>query len=53
MTVHKAYLEIRPIGPNRTHFKLIVNNDPKFDLIPQSLLNWGMKHVTYKIMELI
>ena len=30
----KAVVYLKPLGPNKTHFKYIVNADPKLDFIP-------------------
>lgn len=34
MQIHKAYLELKPIAPNKTEFRMIANTDPKFTFLP-------------------
>lgn len=37
--MNKAFVYIKPLGPNKTLFKYIMNADPQMDFIPPFLMN--------------
>lgn len=43
--IHKAFIYAKAIDQNRCVIRKIVNADPHLDLIPQKLINWGIKNV--------
>ena len=36
----------KPLGPNKTLFKLFMNADPQLEYIPPGIIDWGIKTIT-------
>ena len=45
--VHLGGFEITPIGRNKCLLKGITNINPKFDWLPNNIMNWVLKKVEF------
>lgn len=37
---------LKPMGPNKTLFKYIINADPQFEIFPSGIMDWALRTVT-------
>lgn len=37
---------LKPLGPNKTQMKFLLNCNPQIDYIPNSMLEWGIKTIS-------
>lgn len=44
---------LTPVGKDKTKLSLLWNVDPKLDMIPSALVNWGLKHVALYAISLL
>ena len=46
MLFNKSFGYLKPMGPNKSLFKFIINADPQLDYIPPGIIDWGIKTVS-------
>eukprot|EP00347_Sterkiella_histriomuscorum_P009600 403340587 len=46
MLFNKSFGYLKPLGPNQTLFKFIINSDPQLEFVPPGIIDWGIKTVS-------